>query len=478
MMLSRRHLLSAATGVAFAGLSRMAAAQPQAPAGDSYLNEVTGYGPLKEDPQRIFDLPEGFSYTVVSRAGDPMSDGLVTPYKMDGMAAFPLSRGRVALVRNHELRFTDFDYGPFGKGQTLAGQVDRARVFDAAADGRLMTGGTTTLVYDPKSKRLESSWLSLAGTNYNCAGGATPWGSWLTCEETTRVGGAGPDNLDLGKSHGWVFEVPARHKGLVDPVPLTALGRFKHEAACIDPRTGIVYLTEDEPDGRCLFYRVLPVDRRRLERGGRMQVLGFRDRADSRNWTEVTWTPGDWREVVWIDLEGPENPHTDLRDRGHAKGAAWFARGEGIHFGDGEMYFTCTSGGPKRLGQILRYRPSRFEGDAREAGEPGRMQLFLEPSDNRVMNMCDNLTVAPWGHLIVCEDKVEPKGVNFLKGVTPDGRTYALGRVVRSETDGPLLPTTELAGVCFSPDGSTLFVNSYWPGATLAITGPWKSFKA
>lgn len=473
MTLSRRHLLSAAaTGAAFVGFSRFAAAQAGSGAGATYVNQVEGYGPLVPDPRGLFDLPADFSYTVVQSAGDLMSDGLRTPHKLDGMGCFALDRDRVILVRNQELKPTELDLGPYGKDPALRRTVDPARVYDRNQDGLALSGGTTTLVYNLKSRRLERSHLSLAGSSTNCAGGITPWGSWLTCEEIVRSAGPHADGQTLGQSHGWVFEVPSRGKGLAEPIPLRGMGRFKHEAVCIDPRTGIAYMTEDETDGRGLFYRFLPNDRRRLSKGGRLQALGFKDGSDSRNWTDRSWGPGDVRDAVWIDLDGVDNPDGDLRDRGHAKGAAWFARGEGIFFGKGELYFTCTSGGPGRLGQILRYMPSRFEGDAREAGEPGKLQLFLESTDNRVMSMCDNLAVAPWGHLMVCEDKVEPAGVNFLRGVTPDGKVYAMGKLVRGPGEGPL-PTTELAGVCFSPDGTTMFVNAYYPGKTLAITGPW-----
>ncbi len=477
MTISRRHLISAAaTGAAFVGLSRFAVAQDQS-TGDGYVNEAPGYGSLKADPAGVFDLPEGFSYQAFSKAGETMSDGLVTPHKADGMGCFPLDRDRVILVRNQELKPSDLAYGAFGKDHALADRIDRTRAYDLNQDGKPLCGGTTTLVYDLKKKRLESSHLSLAGTAVNCAGGVTPWGSWLTCEETVVNPGPNAGGQTLQKSHGWVFEVPSRAKGLVQATPLTGLGRFKHEATAIDPRTGVVYLTEDEGDGRGLFYRFLPNDRRALAKGGRLQALAFRDGGDSRNWSGAEWTPGQWRDTVWIDLDGVDNPNDDLRHRGHAKGAAWFARGEGIFFGEGELYFTCTSGGPKRLGQVLRYRPSRFEGDPREKDEPGRVQLFVEPTDPKVMNMCDNLAIAPNGHLMVCEDKVELRGVNYLKGITPEGKVYAMGRLVRGPSDGAL-PTTELAGVCFSPDGSTLFVNAYWPGMTLAITGPWERLKA
>ena len=478
MTLSRRHLLSAAaTGAAFAGFSRLANAQPaQTPAdveGDVYVSEVGGYGPLKTDPFGLFDLPEGFSYTVVSRAGEAMSDGLVTPYKMDGMGCLPLDADRVILVRNHELKATDVDYGPFGVGHGLAGKVDARKIYGFDKAGRALNGGTTSLIYDLRKRRLEASHLSLAGTVVNCSGGITPWNSWLTCEETldpVLLTGGDRDGL---KSHGWVFEVPGSERGLAEPSPIRGMGRFRHEAVCIDPRTGIAYLTEDEGAG--LFYRYLPDDRRVLQKGGRLQALAFRDRpegGDSRNWTGAGMAVGDWRDVVWVDMDGVDNPDNALKARGHAKGGVLFARGEGVFFGQNELYFTCTSGGPKRLGQIMRYRPSRFEGDARERDAPGKLQLFVESTDKRVMNMCDNIAVAPWGDLIVCEDKAGAGGVNYLRAVTPAGKTYTLGRQAQPGASD-VGANTELAGACFSPDGTTLFVNVYWPGMTVAIIGPW-----
>ncbi|HEX7886386.1 MAG TPA: alkaline phosphatase PhoX [Phenylobacterium sp.] len=483
MTLSRRHLLSAAaTATAFTGFARYARAD-MAPAeveADVYVNEVAGYGPLVTDPFGLFDLPADFSYTIVSRAGEPMSDGLVTPYKMDGMGCFGLDADRVMLVRNHELKPVDADYGPLGVGQGLADKLDRRLIYDRIQDDRALCGGTTTMVYDLRKRRLETCHLSLAGTSTNCAGGITPWGSWLSCEEIVQSPGPQTNGLGTMKSHGWVFEVPPAYRGVVEPVPITGMGRFKHEAACIDPRTGVAYLTEDEVDGYGLFYRFLPADRTALHKGGRLQALGFRDNTDygdSRNWDQEDWRVGQWRDTVWIDLEGVDNPDEALRARGHAKGAAWFARGEGVHYGQGELYFTCTSGGPGRLGQIMRYQPSRFEGDPGEKDEPGRLQLFVQPGDKRVMQMCDNLAVAPWGHLMVCEDKAEPNGVNYLKGITPAGKVYAMGRQAQPGKSD-VGANTELAGVCFSPDGTTLFVNAYWPGMTLAITGPWGRFRA
>ncbi len=147
------------------------------------------------------------------------------------------------------------------------------------------------------------------------------------------------------------------------------------------------------------------------------------------------------------------------------------ARGEGIHWGDNELYLTATSGGPIERGQILRYVPSPDEGQDGERARPGRIQLFVESLDEKAMNMADNLTVAPWGHLIVCEDNYSAAIRNHLKGVTPDGKLYTLGRNV-------FQGNSELCGCVFSPDGEVLFVNIQYPGVTLAITGPWDTVRA
>lgn len=274
----------------------------------------------------------------------------------------------------------------------------------------------------------------------------------------------------MKKPHGFVFEVPATATGLVDPIPLKAMGRFDHEAVCVDPRTGIVYLTEDKADG--LFYRFLPSRPGKLVEGGRLQAMGFRDApgSDCGNHIDRLWSVGDWREVVWIDLQDVEAPEGDLRRRGKAAGATLVSRGEGIHWGDGELYLAATSGGPLQSGQILRYVPSPDEGLPDETHRPGRIQLFVESADRRALNMGDNLTVAPWGHLIVCEDNYSADIPNHLKGVTPDGRLYTLGRNV-------FAGNSELAGAVFSPDGQVLFVNIQYPGLTLAIRGPWSTIR-
>lgn len=457
LLLSRRSFNFGLTSLAFSGLAACAQRPQGAP-----IAAAPGHGPLLPDPDGLIDLPRGFAYRIISRHGDRMDDGFVVPDRCDGMGAFALDRDRTILVRNHELRPRNVDTGPFGGGGASPTGV---RAFDSNAAGPL-PGGTTTLVYNHRTGRVESQHLSLVGTVLNCAGGITPWGSWLTCEETEEV----PGEADVVRPHGFVFEVPAAATGLVDPVPLKAMGRFEHEAVCVDPRTGVVYLTEDKNDS--LFYRFLPHRPGRLAEGGRLQALAIQqhDGFDTRNQDAAAWAVGDWREARWIDLEDVEAPNADLRHRGHADGAALFARGEGIVWGDGELYLTATAGGPLRRGQILRYVPSPAEGRPDEIRTPGRLQLFLESADERVMNMGDNLTVAPWGHLVVCEDNYSRDIRNHLKGVTPDGRTYTIGRNV-------FTGNSEFAGACFSPDGEVLFVNIMYPGVTFAIRGPWTSVR-
>jgi secreted PhoX family phosphatase len=358
------------------------------------------------------------------------------------MGCFALPGNRLALVRNHELTATQ----DAGGMPTLA--------FDYLSEGnRPLPGGTTTLVLDARTLQVQRQFRSLAGTIRNCAGGVTPWGSWLTCEEdVARASVPLRGGQRVGKDHGWIFEVPAAAEGLVEPVPLKAMGRFYHEAAAVEPRSGMVFLTEDRDDG--LFYRFTPRTPGRLVDGGRLQALAIDGLPDSRNREARGFAPSSWKKVRWVDIENPESPADDLRKQGARKGATLFARGEGVHMGSGQVYFCCTSGGAAKLGQIFRLHPARDE-----------LQLFFESTSIEQFNYGDNLTVAPNGHLVVCEDQYTAKVRNFLRGITPGGEAYPLGR---------LHAQTELAGACFSPDGKVLFVNAYSPALTLAITGPWE----
>jgi len=484
MSFTRRHFLRNATAAALALTAfRHLPAQAEAYARDP-RHGIDKYGPLVKDPHRIIDLPAGFRYKVISRTGDPMHDGLITPSAPDGMAAFPVpgNPARTLLVRNHELSSSWGEVDAFGGNKTLAKKLVGDKSFDFYKDGLPANGGTTTLLYNHSSGKIERSHLSLIGTSRNCSGGATPWGSWLTCEETTYAPKEG-----FGKKHGFVFEVPSTATELVAAIPLTAMGRFAHEACAVDITTGIVYQTEDAK--KALFYRFIPAVPGALHKGGKLQALVIRDwhSANTRNWREDAKDPSARPVAVaqeflcdWIDLDYVSAPDADLALRGHAKGAAIFARCEGLAFAlrDGqtpqqrELFFSATTGGNKGLGQIWRYQPSLYEGTSREREAPAKLDLVYESENRAYLDACDNLTIAPWGDLIVCEDSYsdERENTNYLRGLTPQGKIYTLAMSANIEKG-------EFCGACFSPDGTTLFVNIQQPGLTLAITGPWTALR-
>jgi len=472
-MLKRREFLirGAALAAGFAGLKRTSLAQsagvtaPAAGSAGSPHLMCRGYGPLVKDPRGVFDLPEGFSYRVIAQMGEPLDDGFLLPGDPDGMAAFATGDGRVALICNHELGADERRKGPFGMNLERFDRRSKATLYDGGFGKFPQLGGTSTIIYNPANGQKELHYLSLAGTERNCAGGPTPWNSWITCEETnTRA------NEMFEADHGYNFEVPVSTSILhVEAKPLKAMGRFRHEAVAVEPRSGIVYQTEDMGDG--LIYRFLPATKGQLHRGGRLQALVIRDEPsrDTRNWPqtgEPRFPEGQLVEVEWVDIEDVESPEDNLRYQGFEKGAARFARGEGMWYGNGEVYFACTNGGAKEKGQVFRYLPSPYEGTAREAAQPGRLELFVESGDADVLKNCDNLTIAPNGNLFICEDADQPCK---LVGITPEGKFFEFGS---NRYTG-----SELAGACFSPSGETLFFNIQGNGQTLAVTGPWDRFE-
>ena len=460
MSISRKHFLKQAGAMAlgFSGLHIFSNCSSDPSQQTQVISEA--FGPLVDDPAGIFDLPEGFSYKIISRFQDVMDDGFFVPHRPDGMATFPGPDGLTILIRNHEVNAAKGgDESAFGSDFRLTEKLSPSDFYDYGHDNNPGQGGTTTIVYDTQKQEVVRQYLSLAGTLRNCAGGPTPWNTWLTCEEIVTE----PDDV-YAQYHGYVFEVPASADiQLANPVPIKAMGRFNHEAVAVDPNSGVIYLTEDDSEG--IFYRFIPNQKENLLAGGRLQALVIVDQPgmDTRNWEEPTIKTGERFDVKWIDLENVDSPEDDLRYRGYEQGAARFARGEGMWYGNDAVYFACTNGGEERLGQIWKYIPSAEEAASGEESDPGKLELFVEPNNSSMIENADNLTVAPWGDLIVCEDCDRMQDLN---GITPEGKIYKFGRNAKSNS--------ELAGATFSPDGSTLFMNIQHSGLTLAITGPWE----
>jgi len=432
-----------------------------------------GYGPLIPTPDlrdggvRIA-LPEGFQYRSFSPAGAMMSDGNLVPLAHDGMAVFNMSDGKFRLVRNHE------DRNSPGNGTTA---ID-ANAYDANGGG-----GTTTLVVNPFTRELERDFVSLNGTIVNCAGGITPWESWITCEETN----AGLPGGWL-KQHGYCFDVPAAANGTVPAVAIPTMGRFSHEAVAVDPATWIVYETEDNGSNSG-FYRFLANTPGVLVDGGTLEMLAV---DGSFNYdTRTGQTVGVQLPVKWVPIANPNPPGTSstaVYNQGRALGGARFGRLEGCWYGNGAIYFNSTNGGNAGAGQVWEFRPD---------GDGGTLTLIFESSGAAQLDAPDNIAVSPQNALLLCEDG---GGDQYLRGVTLDGGIFDFA--LNLQTD------SEWAGATFAeadsswndvkirgghrPLGSrwdrvTLFVNRQGntsgptpplpgdEGITFAIWGPWKN---
>ncbi|MXY58727.1 MAG: DUF839 domain-containing protein [Gammaproteobacteria bacterium] len=409
------------------------------------------------------EIPESFTCMRISSGGRPSTvrNGLTVPNAFDGMAAFPLPNGNVRLIRNHEM-VDDADegrataqpaYDPRGSGGTTSLEV---RISGAEGDLRV---------------ELVDEFVSLAGTIVNCAGGPTPWGSWLSCEETTDGSESGYE-----RPHGYIFEVPVDATGPVDPVPLRDMGRFIHEAVAVDPETGIVYETEDTwyvPDWRpgAGLYRFIPNEPGVLAAGGRLQMMAVTGRPGYL--TARGQTAGDTHQVHWVDIDDPDPPNAEsdqlaVFKQGVERGGARFARLEGAFHGDGGIYVVSTNGGDATCGQVFHYRP--------ETADTGVLTVVFESPSPDVLEGPDNIVLSPRGGLVICEDG---SGEQFVRGLNREGQIVNLVRAPHPE--GTREPD-EFAGSCFSPDGRVLFFNVQGSrtvggsraSVTYALWGPWE----
>jgi secreted PhoX family phosphatase len=487
---SRRNLLKGVAGVSalpFVG-AFMALQSQQARAANGATTLIESpYGPIRPVKDLstglpLLQLPPGFTYKSFGWRGDTMTDGKPCPGGHDGMGVIVARKvGRsseLVLVRNHEIgataaaNFIDAP-GVYDPGNNTAGSLNK------------FGGGTTNLIFR------DGNWVgmtpSLGGTATNCAGGITPWGTWLTCEEV------GSDNISTsGRKHGYVFEVgadPARTTGQ----PIIGMGRFAHEAAAVDPVTGNVYQTEDS-GGKSGFYRYVPDVKNgapgSLALGGVLQMAKVKGLANVNLGTapiNATY------ELEWVNIANPDQNRGDATGptgiaitnaagpfvQGWNQGALRMNRGEGIWYAQGKMYVMDTSGGAVSRGAIWEL----------DLASQTLTCIYSSPSP-LVGNMGDNLTVSPRNAILVCEDASTAATDQFgfgqrLMGITGGGDAYifAKNNIVLTEAQlqraGKLASlagdrrANEFAGACFDPTGRYLFVNIQTPGVTFAITGPW-----
>lgn len=408
MTLNRRAFLKT-TALAGAGLSMPRQAH------------AAGYGDLVRDHNGLLDLPAGFSYVVIDSRGEVMDDGYKVPGKPSGMSCFEDANGNWILVRNHELDETDALLGPYEQGQSAP---------DAAYDENAL-GGASRVVISPRDLSIVSRNMVLLGTAQNGGGGPSPWG-WLSCENSVST------------DHGFVFLCNPQATTTGEPETISDCGRFKHGGAAVDGQNRI-YLAEDRAQG--CFYRMTPQDSSNPFSGA-LEALAIVD--ESGLDTGATLGMGDVVAVEWVSIAEPAPSTDSVRTESQSKGAALFNRGGGVWADGDSIWFSASGGGPVGAGQVFRLRVSE-----------NNLECVLASTNTWVLDMPDSLTVAPWGEVFFCEDGTADQ---YIRGIDNEGLLFDFASNQAS--------TGAMAGACFSPDGSVLFVNLQKDHLTLAIEGP------
>jgi secreted PhoX family phosphatase len=490
MSLARRTILTggaaAGVGLVVAGASpTLAEASPQSRHPRPGQPEHRPFPPLVDDPRGLLALPPGFQYQVVTYAGKTKLDGGkgVTPSNHDGTAVFNTDKNRLRLIQNHELP----------AGSPLGVPHVKGTVYDPTA---LMGGGCTVIETDRRGRN-HGEWVGISGTLTNCAGGPSPWGTWLTCEETeTKAGTAWTGNGQSGtysKDHGYVFEVFA--DGRSHPSPIKAFGRYAHEALAIDPQRRRVYLSEDASNPNGLFYRwtapagvklkagiahdlgatsgVLEAMAIQMDDGTVLPDVAYITSAQLGRPFPVKWVPVPERDGQTTSVR---KQFTDEITRGK-KFEGVYGTDKGVYVVNSYAFNTADlpADAVKHDGMVwfysyadktitlVTYFPHQT---TTESGSKPRY-------DGVVFDGPDNVTVTPWGTLVLAEDGV---GASHVLSSVPGGATYAIARNQLNIGTEAEPEFSEFTGPTFSADGKVLFVNIQVPGITLAITGPWEKY--
>ena len=357
------------------------------------------YGPLGSPNEFGLAVPQGFSSRLIAKGGAPLpGTSYDFPIFPDGSSTFPLSDGGWILAVNSESPSPPgTPIGPVGGGLQSGGGASGIRF---GADGSVQAG-----------------YRILSGTNTNCAGGKTPWGTWMSCEEV--------DN-------GLVWECdPAGQK---PPVSRPAMGVFKHEAIAVDPAGRRIYLTEDTGDSG--FYRFTPNK--------------YPD--CSSGLLEIAFVSADG-VVTWNRVPDPSAASKPTRKQ---TGMTEFKRGEGIWFDSGIIYVATTSDN-----KIHAYDP------VTETIEV----VYDQKIGDGPLNGVDNVTAAPSGDIYVCEDNGTSQiDIGIL---TPEGEVARFLTASGSQHE-----QSELTGVCFDPSGKRMYFGAQrslgGPGALFEVTGPFR----